>query len=494
MKAETRLLERLTASDRFMLWEDFGWSGDIGALAILDGASLLDHDGHLRIEAVRRQLEPRLQLVPRFRQLLYRPRLGLGWPLWVDAPCFDLADHLRVHPLAAPGDETQLLQACVELAARRLDPARPLWELWLLPGLPERRVGALLRLHHTIADGAAALAAFGALLDMSADAEAPTSTAPAWVPRPIPTGRELLGDNLRRRRQELGRGWSGLAHPARTLRRAQQAWPAWREVLTDKPAPHTSLNRPIGTDRRLAIVRGRLDRTKQVAHAHHATVNDVVLAAVAGGLRQLLASRGEDVHDLVQRAMVTISLHDEQPGQAQGNKPGWMMVPLPLGEPDPVRRLEFIAAETTARKHKPRPEAGSGIFRFVAGQRLWYRQFPRQRSVNLVVSNAPGPPVPLYLAGARLLELFPMMPTMGNLTLVVAVVSYAGQLNLTAVADRDGCPDLEVFAQGVHGALDDLARSVLVPASDQEASSRLEQGPVPDMATRIDFLDAQATG
>src|SRR5512133_1818966 len=436
-----------------LLWEDYGWSGDIGALAILDGTSLLDRDGRIRIEAVRRQLEPRLHLVARFRQLLYRPRRGLGWPLWVDAPSFDLADHIRVHPLAAPGDEAQLLQACAELAARRLDPARPLWELWLLPGLPDRQVGALLRLHHTIADGAAALAAFGALLDLTPDA--PTSVAPPWAPRPIPTAGELLRDNLRRRRQELGRGWSGLAHPARTLRRAEAAWPAWREVLTDRPAPPTSLNPPVGPDRRLAIVRGRLDRTKQLAHLHQATVNDVVLAAVAGGLRQLLAGRGEDVRGLMQRAMVTISVHHEQPGQAQGNKPGWMMVPLPLGEPDPVRRLELVAAETAARKHKARPEAGSGIFRFIAGQRVWYRRFPRQRSVNLVVTNVAGPPTPLYLAGAALLELFPVMPVMGNLTLVVAVLSYAGQLSITAVGDRDACPDLEVFARGVRGALDD---------------------------------------
>jgi diacylglycerol O-acyltransferase / wax synthase len=466
---EARLLERLTASDLFMLlWDDYGWSTDIGGLAILDGTSLLDPNGHLRIEAIRRHLEPRLHLVPRFRQLLYRPRRGLGWPLWVDAPFFDLADHIRVHPLGAPGDQAQLLEACQDLARRRLDPARPLWELWLLPGLPERRVGALLRLHHALADGAAAAAAFGALLDLTADA--PTPVAPPWTPTPIPTTIELLGDNLRRRRRQLGRGWSGLTHPGKTLRLARLTLPAWREILTDKPAPPTSLNHPVGTRRRLAIVRGRLDRTKQLAHAHQATVNDVVLAAVAGGLRQLLASRGEDVQGLMQRAMVTISVHHEQPGQAQGNKSGWMMVPLPLGEPDPVRRLALIAAETAARKHKPRPEAGTGIFRFVAAQRLWYRHFPQQRSVNLVVSNAPGPPAPLYLAGARLLELFPTMPTMGNLTLVVAVVSYAGQLNLTAVADRDGCPDLEVFTQGVRSALDDLARSVLVPATEQSVS------------------------
>jgi diacylglycerol O-acyltransferase len=461
--AEPRRLERLTASDLFMLlWDDYGWPNQIGGLAILDGTSLLDPDGHLRIEAVRRHIEPRLAAVPRFRQLLYRPRLGLGWPLWVDAPCFDLADHLRVHALGAPGDEAQLLQACQELARQRLDPARPLWELWLLPGLPQRRVGALLRLHHALADGAAAAAAFGALLDLTADP--PTPAAPPWTPTPSPTATALLGDNLRRRRQELGRGWSGLAHPGRTLRQARRTLPAWREVLTDKPAPQTGLNHPVGTDRRLAIVRGRLDRTKQIAHAHHATVNDVVLAAVAGGLRQLLAGRGEDIRGLVQRAMVPISTHDEAPGEARGNQPGWMMVPLPLGEPDPVRRLELIAAETAARKHKARPEAGTGIFRFVAAQRLWYRHFPRQRSVNLVVTNVPGPPVPLYLAGARLLELFPMMPVMGNLTLVVGVVSYAGQLNLTAIADQDSCPDVEVFTQGMRATLDDLARSVLVPA------------------------------
>src|SRR5215475_10564036 len=460
----TPLLERLTASDLFLLlWDDYGWSSDIGGLAICDGTSLLGRDGRVRIDAVRARLEPRLHLVPRFRQLLYRPRPGLGWPLWVDAPSFDLAAHIRIHPVAAPGGQAQLLAACQDLAARRLDPARPLWELWLLPGLPERRVGAYLRLHHAIADGTAALAAFGTLLDPAAGA--PTPAAPPWTPAPIPAARRLLADNLRRRRAELGRGWTGLTHPARTLRQARRAWPAWREVLAEQPAPRTSLNRPVGTGRRLAIVRSRLDLTKQIAHLHHATVNDAVLAAVAGGLRQLLASRGEDVQELVQRAMVTISTHHEQPGHAQGNKPGWMMVPLPLGEPDPVRRLELITAETTARKHKARPQAGSGIFRFAAGQRVWYRHFPRQRAVNLVVTNVAGPPVPLSLAGARLLELFPMMPVMGNLTLVVGVLSYAGQLNLTAVADRDHCPDLEVFAHGVRTAVDDLARSALVPGS-----------------------------
>ena len=198
-------------------------------------------------------------------------------------------------------------------------------------------MGAYLRLHHAFADGAAALAAFGALLDQAADA--PTPAAPPWTPAPIPAASELLADNLRRRRAELGRGWPGLTHPGQdaapgaTGLAGVAGSPRRAARPADQPQPPGRRRPPAGPHPQPP---GPL---KQIAHAHHATVNDVVLAAVAGGLRQLLASRGEDVRGLVQRAMVTISLHQEQPGQARGNKPGWMMVPLPLGEPDPVRRL-----------------------------------------------------------------------------------------------------------------------------------------------------------
>jgi WS/DGAT/MGAT family acyltransferase len=447
-------LDRLTASDRFLLWDDYGWSSDIGALAILDSGPLLDPHGRVRIDVLAEHIEPRLHLVPRFRQLLYRPKRGLGWPLWVDAPGFDIDDHIRVHHLDTPVDENQLLEACEELMRQPFDPTRPLWELWLVPGLPERRLAAILKVHHVVADGTAALAAFAALLDDSPDPGTPV--APLWSPTGLPTTGELLRDNLRRRQLELRRAASGLTHPARTLRQVHAALPAWREVLTDKPARRTSVNRPVGTHRRLSLVRSRLDPVKRAAKDHNAKVNDVVLASVAGGLRELLVSRGELVDGVTQRAMVTMSQHHEQPGHAQGNKPGWMMVPLPLGEPDPARRLQLIAAATAARKHDARPEVGSGIFRFMAAQRLWYWLFPRQRSVNIVVSNVPGPPFPLYLAGAQLLELVPLMPTMGNLTLVVAALSYIGQLTIAAVGDRDLCPDVEVLARGVQTTLDHL--------------------------------------
>ncbi|WP_306901597.1 wax ester/triacylglycerol synthase family O-acyltransferase [Arthrobacter sp. B1I2] len=458
----TPRLERLTTSDRFLLlWDDLGWSADIGAIAVLDGAELLDSDGVVRIEAVRRWLEPRLHRIPHARQLLHRPRWWLGGPLWIDAPSLDLAQQVRVHPVGPPGDEPQLLRACAELAGRRLDPGRPLWEMWLLPGLPQGRIGMFLRLHHVVADGAAAVAAFGSLLESTVDA--PDPAAPSWTPTPVPTVGQLLRDNLRRHAHRLGRGLAGVAHAKDTLRRTRRAWPAWRELLAEQRAPRTSLNRPVGADRRLAILRSRLEPIIQIAHAHDAKVNDVVLAAVTGGLRELLAGRGERVEWLVLRAMVPVSLLREQHSQeGGGNQDGWMVVPLPLGEPDAVRRLDMIKVQTSARKRKARPQTGSGISRSMLLQRAFLHGFAHQRFFNTSVTNVPGPPVPLYLSGAQLLELFPVVSLMGNLALAVAVFSYNGQLNLTAIADQNACPDVDTFIRGTRTALDDLAQSLSV--------------------------------
>jgi WS/DGAT/MGAT family acyltransferase len=456
-------MERLSAQDLATLWwDDFGWPGDIGALAILDGTGLADRDGSFRIEAVRGAIEARLRLLRRFRQVLYRPSPGLGWPLWVDAPSFELAGHVRVFPLPAPADQARLLLACEKLRRRRLDPSRPLWEVWLLPGLSEGRVGLFLRMHHAMADGVAGVAAFGALFDLAADA--PEPAAPPWTPAPVPSARELLADNAHRRVQGLDRTLSRLAEPAGALRQARRTWPAWREAFAEQRAPRTSLNRPIGPDRRLAITRSRLDLAKDIAHAHGAKVNDVLLATIAGGLRDLLLGRGEHVQDLLLRAMVPVSLHAGQPSHANGNQDGWMVVPLPVGEPGPARRLRLITAETAERKRNARPQMTSGIFRFTLAQRALCRHLPRQRYMNLSVSNVPGPPVPLFLAGAQLLEVFPVVPITGNMTLGVGVLSYAGQLNLTAVADKDTCPDVEVFAGGVRRALDELAQPILARA------------------------------
>jgi len=453
-------MERLTAQDLSMLWPDgFGWPQDIGALAFLQADGLLDADGRFRIEAVREAIAARLHLVPRFRQRLLSPSRGLGWPLWVDADDFDIADHVHVVPGAATGGEADLLLSVERLRRRRWDRSRPLWQMWFLPGLPDQRVGFYMRVHHAIADGAAAVATLCAFLDTVPDPPGPPG--PPFVPAPVPSRRELFADNLRRRAGELGRAAAALVRPVRTLRRLRAGWPAVRETMASGRAPRSSLNRPIGPGRRFALVRSHLDPVRRIAHGSGATVNDVLMVAVAGGLRELLRNRGEPVDGLVLRAYVPVSLHEERPEQARGNRDGVMAVSLPLAVPDPAEQLRLIAAETTERKRLSRPPAGT-LLRNGLAQRAFLRLMARQRWANVYVANVPGPPVPLYLAGAPVRELFPVVPLIGNVTLGVGALSYAGQLNITAVVDLDAGPDVAVFAGSVRHALRSLATAAQV--------------------------------
>lgn len=267
-------MQRLSAEDRLILWPDEVWPQDIGALGVLDGSSLLDSDGRFRIEDAKRAVEGRLHLLPRFRQVLYVPTRGLGGPLWVDAPAFDLSDHVRVERLHAPADETELLRAVARLRRRRLDKSRPLWEMWFLTGLPDRRIGLFMRLHHVVADGIAGVAELGVLLDAAPSVATPPAQPCAAQPRP--STRDLLFDNLERRIGKLRSAQKGVTRPTATLRRARAAMPALRELLTEEPGPLTSLNRVIGQDRTLAVMRSSLELVSDVAHAHDAKVNDVV--------------------------------------------------------------------------------------------------------------------------------------------------------------------------------------------------------------------------
>jgi WS/DGAT/MGAT family acyltransferase len=458
-----RRLDRVTAPDLMLIWpEEQGWPQEIGVLATLDGGSLFDTDGEFQVGAVRETIGRRLHLVPRFRQVLYWPRLGLGWPVWGDAQSFDITHHVRTYQVQSPGDERQLLLACERLRRRPLHRGRPLWEMWFLTGLADDRVGFFIKMHHAIADGVAGVATLAAFVDPIPDP--PEISVPEWVPEGLPSTQELFGDNIRRRLAELDGTLSAVAKPITTARGLLRSWPAARELFAEGRAPSTSINRRIGSDRRLAVVRSSLDVTKKVAHAHAATVNDVLLTTVAAGYAELFRGRGEPTDAVLLRAFVPVSLHQEQPGAARGNVDAGMLVPLPIGERDDVRRLELIAAETSERKKKSRPPAGS-MFRTILLQRAFLRLMPRQRFMNAYVANVPGPPIPMYFAGARLVEFFPIVPITANVSIGVGALSYAGQFNLTVVADRDLCPDIEVFAAGVQRSLEALERSVALQAS-----------------------------
>ncbi len=449
-------MERLTAEDMVMLWPDEVWPQEIGCLAVLDGVSLFDPDGRFRIEDARAAVAGRLHRVPRFRQLLSRPKLGLGPPLWVDATAFDLRDHVRVLPVPAPGDEAQLLLATEQLRFRRLDPSRPLWELWFLPGLPEDRIGLLIKMHHAMADGIAGMDTIGALLDEAPDRRAEPPRP--WIPRPPPTARDLFADNLRRRVEELGHLFSKLVHPVTTLRRVRSAWPGLAELIFDRRGPVTSLDRVVGLDRNLALIRSTLDLVKKIAQTHGATVNDVLLAITAGGLHGVLRSRNEPVEKVVLPVYVPVTLRQGKSDQGRGNLIGQMVVPLPIGASEPGRRLRQIAAETAKRKARSRPSLGTLLW---SGTVRWalLKVLDRQ-PVNVSTADLAGPQVPLYFAGARLLEVFPVLPLLAKISLAVGALSYAGQFNIMVVADRVICPDLDVFAAGAQNELQALAATL----------------------------------
>jgi len=451
------VVDRLTGEDLSMLWPDrLGWPQDIGVIAVLDATPIVDSAGRLRIARVRAAIAGRLHLVPRLRQILYDPPLGAGRPLWVDAHDFDIADHVHVLTLPEPADEQQLLHVCEGLRRRRLDRSRPLWQLWLLPGLPRGRVGMFMKLHHVVADGVAGMALFGALLDPTPTPTPTTPPARPWTPWPAPPLARLVADNLRRRINGFAARTARLAHPARTVRRMRAGASALAELIRQERAPDCGLNRPIGADRAIGLARGDLATVKHLAHSAGATVNDVVLATIATALRDLLQSRGDTVEGLVLRAAVPVSLHGTKAGPAQGNMDAGMMVALPIGEPDAAARLKVIAADSRRRKAGALRLAGSGISASVTARRLMLRMMARQHMANVYLANVPGPSTPLHLAGARILEMFPVVPLTGNVTLGIGVLSYAGQLNAAVVADPHAIPDLPVFLTGLQRALTEL--------------------------------------
>jgi hypothetical protein len=227
--------------------------------------------------------------------------------------------------------------------------------------------------------------------------------------------------------------------------------PALRELFAQQPGPETSLNRVIGQDRTLAMMRSSLELVEEVAHGHDSTVNDVLLTVIAGGLRGLLDSRGEPLEGVTLPIFVPISLRRGGSGQEAGNLISQMVVPLPVGIADPERRLRQIAVETAERKAIGRPSLGR-MFHGRLVRRAMLKLIVRQR-VNVVSADLTGPPTPLYFAGAELVEVFPLVNLLGTESLGVGALSYAGQFNVMAVADAEAYPDLDVFADSLR---DDL--------------------------------------
>jgi diacylglycerol O-acyltransferase / wax synthase len=472
-------LARLTAIDRmFLRDESADWPCHFGGLAVVEGAALLDDAGEVRVGEITDRLNRRLARVPELRRRLCLPGPLRGGPLWVDDPQFAIGRHVHQAQVAAPGGDAELLDAAARLYAGLLDRGRPLWELWFLTGLSEGRVGVLLKLHHAVADGTAAVALMGSLFDVGPDAPDPISAA--WLPDPMPSGWSLLADNLASKVKAVGRAIATLAHPRRVARGVRVFVQVARRLVGQKPAPQTSLNQVVRAGRRVRFLRLNLAGIKEAAHARGGKVNDVVLDLWSGGLRQLLVSRGERVAGLELIAALAVSMRSTPVAGTIDNRAGTVVLPLPVGEADARHRLDLIVRATRKTKASQLPAAIMAVIAGLSATPIGRYFNVHQRATNVIVTNVAGPPVPMYVLGARILEVLPIIQLVGNIGLTLCAFSYAGQLSLVVTADADGFPDLDVLMDAMERewqALNGCRIADVVPGT---SGASLRSQPIPD--------------
>jgi len=430
-------------------------------------------------EELLESIERRLGLVPRYRQRLAFVPLGQGRPKWVDDPHLNLRYHVRSTALPEPGSEEQLKALAGRVFAQALDRDKPLWEVWLVEGLEGDRFALLSKTHHALVDGISGVDIISVLFDTSAAPAAPTDTGDRWLPRPLPSSAQLLGEALVERATmpaELSRSlravFRGPRRIAEGLRDAAVGVGAmaWAGL---NPAPATLYNKPIGPHRRFTWVRANLADIKAIKNELGGTVNDVVLATIAGALGKHLRRRGQNTDGVELKAMVPVSVRADVERGALGNRVAAMMAPLPVWCQDPVARVDIVREELKGLKSGGQAVGAQVLTELsgfapttVMGQAS--RVMARQRFFNLVITNVPGPQIPLYLAGRLMLDPFPMVPLAKNQALGVALLSYAGKINFGLVGDFDLMWDLDDFADDVRESLAELAREAKVELTDTE--------------------------
>ena len=455
--------ERLSALDEsFLQLETESTPMHLGGLFVLDGTTLRGDDGELRIDDIGRHVEARLSAAPRYLKRLADVPLRQGRPLWVDDPEFDITQHVRTIALEPPGTNQQLRALVADLNCERLERDRPLWELWIIEGLDDGRVALLQKVHHSLVDGIASVELAAALFDAEPRSEPdrpgyrPTSNPPSAVRAVADAWVEQLRDPIDLARRMTT---SLTAAPGNVVAQTQSVVQGVFDMIGARAlAPKSPLNQPVGPQRELAELGLPFDRIGHVRTAHGGTANDVALTVLAGGLRAWLLEHGHPLPDL--HAFCPVSTHGPDTDPAAGNHVGAMLIPLPLGEPDAVRRLAIIRERTNRAKRR---HDGEGValaldafdhLPHVAGIAL-RQALAHQPFVNLVVTNVPGPPQPLWFLDAPVQSIVPIVPLGPNTALGVAVLSYDGVLTIGLHADPEHVPDLERMAAAV---LDDFER------------------------------------
>jgi diacylglycerol O-acyltransferase len=462
---------RLTALDQsFLQLEGQATHMHVGACAVFEGPAPAYTDLVATIES-------RLHQVPRYRQRLATVPLGQGRPLWVDDPQFRLPFHVRHTALPRPGGDAQLRRLAGRIFSQALDRGRPLWEMWLIEGLSDGRFALLSKTHHALVDGISGVDIASVIFDSEPAPRTPRAPRP-WAPRPLPTAAQLLADAMIERATQPAEAVSAIGQLARgprsLLTRAGSAV-AGLGALTWAgldPAPRSPFNVPIGPHRRFTWIEASLDDFKDVKRAQQTTINDVILAAVAGGLGRYMQRHELATDGLVLKALVPVSVRDPVDHGVLGNRIAAMWAPLPVGVGDPHERLRLIADAMTSVKRSGQAigaQALTELAGFASPTLVAQaaRLQARQRLFNLVITNVPGPQQPLYLLGRRMHAIYPLVPLAANTALGIAVLSYDGRLNFGLNADYDALADLELLAADLDAAITEIVQSL----SSETASS-----------------------
>lgn len=482
METANNELDRLTAIDaQFLTNENENSHMHIGAVMIFDGEPPT-------YDEFKAHIASRLDFVPRYRQKLVYPPYGTGRPLWADDPDFNLNYHLRHAALPRPGGERELKILASRLFSQALDRSKPLWEMFLIEELEGDRFAIIIKSHHAMIDGVSGVDIGTVIFDVTPDAE-PIVPREEWKPRPLPSNLNLLERGAKELATEpvkLGeKAISALRSPSTLAGKVGESAEGLAEVaraLADS-APDVPLNVPIGPHRRVTWTSAGLDEFKRIKDVFGTTVNDVVLAIAAGSIREWLIGRGVDTDGLELRAMVPVSVRaDDERGQL-GNKLATMRAPLPVYEPDPVARLEIVSASMDGLKQSKQALGAEVIARLndfapptllAQAARLTFST----RLFNLLVTNVPGPQIPLYVLGRKLSQPYPVAFLAKNHGLAIGVMSYTGQVNIGLIGEFEALPDIAKVRRGLIESLTELTAAAeevensITPAKSKKRTTR----------------------
>jgi WS/DGAT/MGAT family acyltransferase len=437
----------------------------IAGTATYEAGPLRTADGGIDVERIRAYVLSRLHRIPRYRQVLVSMPID-GHPAWVDDQHFNVDYHVRHTGLPRPGDDRQLKRLSGRIMSQQLDRSKPLWEMWIVEGLAGGdRFAIITKVHHCMIDGMSSVDLLEVLLTPQPTAE--IEPPARWIPRPVPSRWDLVrAETMRRARVpfETVAGLRGMIAEAEDPRsNVRSMLRAVRDTVGIglRRSSDTPLNAPIGPHRRFDWLAMSVADVKQVKNRLGGSVNDVVLATVAGAVREFLEQRRVNVEDLEFRVMAPVSVRSATERGTLGNRVSAWIVPLPIAERDPKRRVELIAAETSRLKTSKQALGADLLTQAVGwtpstllslGSRMVLRALP----FNLVVTNVPGPQMPLYLLGARMLDNYGQVPLTDYLGLGIVLFSYAGTLCWGFTGDWDLLPDLHEFVGATEHAFREL--------------------------------------